>query len=67
MGEGVLYNFVFTEFPFKTVSGDVTAFHRIIIELQSSKLIILDFTKGPKITNSQKSKHAKITRSTVFV
>ena len=31
MGEGVLYNAVFTEFPFKTVSGDVTAFHRIAI------------------------------------
>ena len=29
MGEGVLYNFIFTELPFKTVSGDVTAFHRI--------------------------------------
>ena len=29
MVEGVLYNFVFTEFLFKTVSGDVTAFHRI--------------------------------------
>ena len=28
-GEGVLYNFVFTEFPFKTVSCDITAFHRI--------------------------------------
>ena len=26
---GVLYNFVFIEFSFKTVSGDVTAFHRI--------------------------------------
>ena len=29
MGEGVLYNFVFIEFPYKTVAGDVTAFHRI--------------------------------------
>ena len=28
-GEGVLYNFVFTQLPFKTVSGDVTAFHRL--------------------------------------
>ena len=28
--EGVLHNLVFTEFPFKTVSGEVTAFHRII-------------------------------------
>ena len=28
-GGGVLYNFVFTEVPFKTVSGDVTAFHRM--------------------------------------
>ena len=25
-GRGVLYKFVFTEFPFKTVSSDVTAF-----------------------------------------
>ena len=31
MGEGVLYNFIFTEFPCKTVSGDVTAFHRITL------------------------------------
>ena len=30
--EGVLYNFVFTEFPFKTVSGDVTAYHRISLK-----------------------------------
>ena len=29
-GGGVLYNFIFTDFPFKTVSGDVTAFHRIV-------------------------------------
>ena len=29
MGEGILYNFIFTKFPFKTVSGDVTAFRRI--------------------------------------
>ena len=28
-GRGVLYNFVFTKFSFKTVSGDGTAFHRI--------------------------------------
>ena len=28
-GEGVSYNFVFTEFLFKAVSGDVTAFPRI--------------------------------------
>ena len=28
MGEGS-YTFVFTELPFKTVSGDDTAFHRI--------------------------------------
>ena len=26
MGEGVLYNFAFTELPFKTVSGDVSVF-----------------------------------------
>ena len=27
-GEGVVYNFVSIELLFKTVSGDVTAFHR---------------------------------------
>ena len=27
MGEGVLYNSVFTELPYKTVSGNVTAFY----------------------------------------
>ena len=27
--EGVLYNFVFTELPFKMVAGDVTSFHSI--------------------------------------
>ena len=34
MGEGVLYNFIFTEYSelsFKTVSGDVTGFHRITV------------------------------------
>ena len=31
MWEGVLYDFVFTELPFKTISGYVTAFHRIIV------------------------------------
>ena len=30
MGEGVLYYIFFTELPFKTVFGDVTAFHRIV-------------------------------------
>ena len=30
MRDGVLiYNCIFNELPFKTVSGDVTAFHRI--------------------------------------
>ena len=28
-GGGVLYNFVFTELPFKTLTPDVTVFHRI--------------------------------------
>ena len=39
-GEGVLYNFVFTEFPFKTVPGDVNAFHRFKekLKLANSKL-----------------------------
>ena len=32
MGEGVLYNFVFIELSFKMVSGDVTAFYRIVIQ-----------------------------------
>ena len=31
MGEGLLYNFIFTELPFKAISGDVTAFHRILL------------------------------------
>ena len=26
----MLYNFIFTEFPFKMVSGEVNAFHRIL-------------------------------------
>ena len=28
---GALYNFIFTEFPFKTVSSDITEFHRIVV------------------------------------
>ena len=35
-----------------------------IIEIDNSR--IQDFTLSPQITNSQKSKHAKITRSTVL-
>ena len=35
-----------------------------IIEIDNSR--ILDVAKSPKITNSRKSKHAKITRSTLF-
>ena len=30
-GGRILYNVVFIEQPFKSVSGDVTAFHRIMI------------------------------------
>ena len=30
MWEGVLYNIIFTEYPFKRVTDDVTAFHRIL-------------------------------------
>ena len=30
-GEGVLYNFIFTELPFKTVSYDVSLFHRPVL------------------------------------
>ena len=37
----------------------------LIIEIKNLK--ILDFVKSPQITNSRKSKHAKITRSTVYV
>ena len=40
MREGVLYNLVFTEFPFKTVSGDVTACHRISTIANSGASII---------------------------
>ena len=29
-GGGTLYNFVFTEFPIKAVSGDVTGFHTLV-------------------------------------
>ena len=39
-GGGVLHDFIFTEFPFKTVSGDVTAFHRISREWWWAKPII---------------------------
>ena len=35
-----------------------------VIEVENSR--ILDFEKSPKITNLRKSKHAKITRSTVY-
>ena len=35
-----------------------------IIEIDNSR--ILDFVKGPKITNWQKFKHAKITKATVL-
>ena len=39
MGEGVLYRtLLFTEFPFKAVSGDVTAFHRILYIPPAQKL-----------------------------
>ena len=31
MEEGVLYNIVFIEYPFKWVSDDVNAFHRIAL------------------------------------
>ena len=36
-----------------------------IIEIDNSR--ISNFMKSPKITNSRKSKHAKITRSTVYI
>ena len=37
----------------------------LIIEIEH--LRILDFVKSPQITNSRKSKHAKMTRSTVYM
>ena len=37
-GGGLLYNFVFAEFPFKTASGDVTAFNRIARPIQTQIL-----------------------------
>ena len=46
-GEGVLYNSVFTEFPFKTVSGDVTALHRIPSQNKRTAIVALLLLCGP--------------------
>ena len=37
-GGGLLYNFVFAEFPFKTASDDVTTFNRIARPIQTQIL-----------------------------
>ena len=39
MGEGVLYSIVFTELPFKRISGDVTAFYRLRHQISLLKLL----------------------------
>ena len=41
MGEGVLYKFIFAEFLFKTVSGDVTAFHKIKPDSESDNVRVV--------------------------
>ena len=38
----------------------------VILIIEIEHLRILAFLKSPQITNSRKSKHAKITRSTVY-
>ena len=52
-GGGVSYNIIFTEYPFKWISGDVNAFHKILdivvnttAEYDSSKLILCWFNVG---------------------
>ena len=57
-GEGVLYNIVFTELPFKAVSGDVTAFHRILLVTSSRKNPII----AEKIQNGRFSAIFQILR-----
>ena len=39
----------------------------VILIIEIEHLRILDFVKSPQITNSRKSKHAQITRSTVYM
>ena len=41
MGEGVLYNIIFTKLLFKTVSHDPTAFHRIP---ETSAFLVYSYT-----------------------
>ena len=59
MGEGVLYNIVFTELSFKTVSGDVASFHRITGIKHSRVLVVclhfmaLIITKGIYIDDGE--------------
>ena len=38
----------------------------IFYRIENDNLRIRDFMKSPQITNSRKSKHSKITRSTVY-
>ena len=58
--EGVLYNFIFTEFPFKTVSGDVTAYHRISLKpdelnnLNFHPLEAVSYYRDPQLQVSEK-------------
>ena len=54
-GEGVLYNFVFPEFSFKTVSGDVTAFHRIFCATAPFQIIICQILFGFHASDLRKS------------
>ena len=48
MGGGVLYNFIFTELAFKTVSVDVTAFHRIVHNLCGTR----GLQRAPKLPDA---------------
>ena len=54
-GEGVLYNFVFPEFSFKTVSGDVSAFHRIFCATAPFQIIICQILFGFHASDLRKS------------
>ena len=39
----------------------------LIIEIENSRILYFVNVKSPQITNSRKSKHAKITRSTIYM
>ena len=51
---------------FGNVAKNYYYYSATIVEIDNSWNIIPDFTKSHKITNSQKSKDAEITRSTVY-